>query len=62
MTVSMFQRVVLGGAGVVAFTIGGFVTLEPHAFYLSYGITLVNDPDLLSELRGFGANLTSLGG
>lgn len=61
MIVSIFQRIALGVAGVTAFTIGGFITLEPHVFYLSYGITLGNEPNLLSELRGPGANLTVLG-
>ncbi|MCS0172344.1 DUF4345 domain-containing protein [Vibrio alginolyticus] len=61
MIVSMFERIVLGIAGVTAFTIGGFIALEPHTFYLSYGITLADDPNLLSELRGPGTNLAVLG-
>jgi len=61
MIVSMFERIVLGVAGVSAFTIGGFIALEPHTFYSSYGIALADDPNLLSELRGPGANLAVLG-
>ncbi len=61
MIVSMFERIVLGMAGVIAFTIGGFIALEPHTFYLSYGIALADEPNLLSELRGPGANLAVLG-
>ncbi|WP_394179821.1 DUF4345 domain-containing protein [Marinomonas posidonica] len=61
MIVSMFERIVLGIAGVTAFTIGGVIALEPHIFYLSYNITLADDPSLLSELRGPGANLAVLG-
>ncbi|RBP48803.1 DUF4345 domain-containing protein [Arenicella xantha] len=58
---SMFERIILGAAGVTAFTIGGFIALEPHTFYLSYDILLADDPSLLSELRGPGANLAVLG-
>ncbi len=61
MIVSMFERIVLGIAGVTAFTIGGFIALEPHTFYLSYGIALADAPNLLSELRGSGTNLALLG-
>ena len=61
MIVSNFQRIVLSLAGITVLLIGGFITLEPHLFYSSYGIMLGNDPDLLSEVRGPGANLAGLG-
>jgi hypothetical protein len=58
---SKFQKIVLGLAGFTAFAIGLFITLAPVAFYASYGITLDNNPNLLNELRGPGANLAALG-
>ncbi len=61
MLMSNFQKIVLGLAGFTAFVIGAFIMLAPHAFYASYGIALDNDPNVLSELRGPGANLAALG-
>ena len=61
MMMSKFQKIVLGLAGLIAFAIGSFITLAPYAFYASYGIALDSDPNLLSELRGPGANLAALG-
>ena len=61
MLMSKFQKIVLGLAGFTAFAIGSFITLTPYAFYASYGIALDSDPNLLSELRGPGANLAALG-
>lgn len=61
MLMSKFQKIILGLSGFIAFAIGSFITLAPIAFYAGYGITLDNDPDLLNELRGPGANLAALG-
>lgn len=61
MMMSKFQKIVLGFSGFIAFAIGSFITLAPVAFYASYGINLDNDPNLLNELRGPGANLAVLG-
>ncbi len=61
MKMSIFQRVALSLAGLIVVAVGGFITLEPHIFYSSYGISLGNNPDLLSEIRGPGANLAALG-
>ncbi len=61
MLMSKFQKIILGFAGFIAFAIGSFITLAPVAFYAGYGINLDNDPNLLNELRGPGANLAVLG-
>ena len=61
MHLTRFQRTILGLAGVTALAIGAFITLAPHAFYASYGITLGQDTNLLSELRAPGAGLAALG-
>ena len=62
MLMSKFQKVILGFSGFIAFAIGSLIMIEPLAFYAGYGLTLDNDPNLLSELRGPGANLAALGG
>jgi hypothetical protein len=61
MLMSKFQKIILGFSGFIAFIIGLFITLAPLAFYAGYGIALDNGPNLLSELRGPGANLAALG-
>ncbi len=61
MQLTLFQKTTLGIAGTTALAIGGFILFAPHAFYASYGITLGQDPNLLSELRAPGAGLASLG-
>lgn len=61
MHLTRFQRTILGLAGVTALAIGAFITLAPHAFYASYGITLGQDTNLLSELRAPGAGLAAFG-
>ncbi len=61
MQLTRFQKIALGISGVTALTIGAFITLAPHAFYASYGITLGQDPNLLSELRAPGAGLAVFG-
>lgn len=61
-TTSRFQGSIIGGSGAVAAAIGTAITLFPSAFYAGYGITLPNDPNLLSELRAPGTNLAALGG
>lgn len=58
---SLFQKLTLGAAGLTAFGIGVAILLTPHGFYAGYGIELSRDPNLLSELRAPGANLTMLG-
>ncbi|WP_353312046.1 DUF4345 domain-containing protein [Shimia sp. NS0008-38b] len=51
----------LGISGLTALGIGGMITLAPHVFYASYGISLGENPSLLSELRAPGAGLVTLG-
>lgn len=61
MTLTRFQKLALGIAGVSALGIGAFILAAPHAFYASYGILLGRDPSLLSELRAPGAGLAAFG-
>ena len=61
MQLTRFQKITLGLAGITALAIGAFITLAPHAFYASYGITIGQDPNLLSELRAPGAGLAAFG-
>lgn len=58
---SLARRLFLGAAGALALGIGAAITFAPNAFYASYGIELPPGPDLMSELRAPGANLTVLG-
>jgi len=62
MSLTLFEKVTLGISGVTAVGIGGFIMLAPRAFYAGYGITLGDDPSLLSELRAPAAGLLMLGG
>ncbi len=62
MTLTLFQKIALGIAGLTAFAIGAFILFAPHTFYASYGIALGRDPNLLSELRAPGAGLAAFGG
>ena len=55
------QKLALTIAGITALGIGGLILTTPHAFYSSYGITLGQDPNLLSELRAPGAGLAAFG-
>ncbi len=55
------RRLVLGISGLAATTIGLAITLDPQAFYASYGIVLTPQPNLMSELRAPAANLAVLG-
>ena len=61
MQLTRFQKITLGIGGVTALAIGTMITLVPHAFYASYGITLGQDPNLLNELRAPGAGLAVFG-
>lgn len=61
MTLSGFQKITLGIAGVTALSIGGFILAAPDAFYASYGIILDANPSMMSELRAPGAGLATLG-
>ena len=61
MTLHSTEKITLGISGLTAIGIGGMITFAPHAFYASYGITLGENPSLLSELRAPGACLTTLG-
>ena len=38
-------------AGALLLIIGGFLLLEPHAFFAENGVTLGDDPNLMSEIR-----------
>ena len=61
MQLTRFQKITLGIGGVTALAIGTMITLAPHAFYASYGITLGQNPNLLNELRAPGAGLAVFG-
>lgn len=61
MTLTLFQKIALGVAGLTALSIGGFIVAAPMAFYAGYGISLTPDASLLSELRAPGAGLAALG-
>ena len=61
MKLTRFQKIALGIGGVTALGIGAFILAAPHGFYASYGISLGQDPNLLSELRAPGAGLAALG-
>lgn len=61
MTLSRFEKFVLGLAGTTAAAISGVILAAPHTFYASYGIYLGDDPSLLSELRAPAAGLLTLG-
>lgn len=61
MFTTLFQKLTLGAAGLLALGIGLAITFAPHGFYASYGIALGSDPALLSEMRAPGANLAALG-
>lgn len=61
MQLTRYQKITLGVGGVTALAIGTLITLAPHAFYASYGITLGQDPNLLNELRAPGAGLAVFG-
>lgn len=61
MQLTRFQKITLGISGLTALAIGTFITLTPHAFYASYGVTLGQDPNLLNELRAPGAGLAVFG-
>jgi len=61
MTLNSLEKITLGISGLTAVGIGGMITFAPHIFYASYGITLGEDPSLLSELRAPGAGLATLG-
>lgn len=58
---TLFEKIALGLSGLTALTIGAFILFAPHAFYGSYGITLGQDVNLLSELRAPGAGLAGFG-
>jgi hypothetical protein len=57
-----FQKLTLGAGGMLALGIGAAIVIAPVSFYAIYGISLEDDPNLLSELRAPGANLAALGG
>ncbi|NDR56807.1 DUF4345 domain-containing protein [Aliiruegeria sabulilitoris] len=61
MTTTRFEKIALGIAGVTALGIGAFILAAPQAFYASYGITLDNNVNLLSELRAPASGLAAFG-
>ena len=61
MSLTRFEKVILGISGITALGIGVAILAAPHTFYASYGITLGNDASLLSELRAPAACLAALG-
>jgi hypothetical protein len=58
---TLFEKIALGLSSITALTIGASILSVPHAFYASYGITLGEDANLLSELRAPGAGLAGFG-
>ncbi|MBU3258890.1 DUF4345 domain-containing protein [Roseovarius sp. PS-C2] len=58
---TLIEKIALGLSGLTSLTIGAFILFAPHAFYASYGITLGEDANLLSELRAPGAGLAGFG-
>ena len=58
---TLFEKIALGLSGLTALTIGAAILFAPHTFYASYGITLGEDANLLSELRAPGAGLAGFG-
>lgn len=48
-------------AGLLLLVIGGAILLMPHAFHGSNGVTLGNNPNLLSEIRAPGGLLLCSG-
>jgi len=61
MQLTRFQKITLAISGLIALIIGAMITLVPHTFYASYGITLGQDPNLLNELRAPGSGLAVFG-
>ena len=61
MTVVKTEKTALGIAGVTALGIGAFILAAPHAFHAGYGISLGDDVNLLSELRGSASGLAAFG-
>jgi len=61
MTLTPSQKVTLGLASGTAFGIGAVILTAPQAFYASYGISLGDDVNLLSELRAPAAGLAGFG-
>ncbi len=51
MPLTLLQKIALGISGITASCIGALILAAPHLFYESYGISLGNDTNLLSELR-----------
>jgi len=50
-------KILLGVSGMLLLIVGAAILLQPHAFFATSGITLGNDPDLLSEIRAPGGLL-----
>jgi len=50
-------KILLGVSGMLLLIIGAAILLQPHAFFATSGITLANNPDLLSEIRAPGGLL-----
>ncbi len=48
-------------SGALLLVIGGAILLAPHAFHGNNGLTLGNNPNLLSEIRAPGGLLSSCG-
>lgn len=61
MSVISFEKFALGVSGLTAVGIGIAILAAPHAFFASYGITVGDDPSLLSELRAPAAGLAAFG-
>ena len=54
-------RIFLAIAGLLLLAIGGSIVFAPHSFYAGNGITLGDDPNLLSEIRAPGGLLAASG-
>ncbi len=57
----ILTRSVLIISGVLGIMIGGSLLFQPHAFFLTNGVDLGGDPNLLSEIRAPGGLLVAAG-
>lgn len=50
-------KILLSVSGILLLIVGTSILLQPHAFFATNGITLGNNPNLLSEIRAPGGLL-----
>ncbi|MGX9355102.1 DUF4345 domain-containing protein [Roseobacteraceae bacterium S113] len=61
MSLFIIEKAALGASGLTALGIGVVILSAPKAFFAGYGITIGDDPSLLSELRAPAAGLAAFG-